>query len=157
VFICPRLMKPEWFRQLYKAADIVFDVPVGTACWPSSMFEPLIIGIAFPFTRAPPWQLRSTPKMFKLGWQLRRVWAGEEMDSGNLLREFLLEYQRIRSMPPDVVRRVLFFESRCPIPRQGPGGRRARKRKRPHATTEDEVSLGKETQEGRRLPSRPRR
>jgi hypothetical protein len=157
VFICPRLMKPEWFRQLYKAADIVFDVPVGTACWPSSMFEPLIIGIAFPFIRAPPWQLRSTPKMFKLGWQLRRVWAGEEMDSGNLLREFLLEYQRIRSMPPDVVRRVLFFESRCPIPRQGPGGRRARKRKRPHATTEDEVSLGKETQEGRRLPSRPRR
>jgi hypothetical protein len=157
VFVCPRLMKPEWFRQLYKAADIVFDVPVGTPCWPASMFEPLIIGIAFPFISSPPWQLRSTPKMFKLGWQLRRVWAGEEVDAGNLLHQFLLEYQRIRTMPPDVVRRVLFFESRCPVPRQGPGGRGARKRKRPSTPAKDEVSLGKETQEVRRLSSRKRR
>jgi hypothetical protein len=120
------------------------------------MFEPLIIGIAFPFISSPPWQLRSTPKMFKLGWQLRRVWAGEEVDAGNLLHQFLLEYQRIRTMPPDVVRRVLFFESRCPVPRQGPGGRGARKRKRPSTPAKDEVSLGKETQEVRRLSSRKR-
>jgi hypothetical protein len=157
VFVCPRLMKPEWFRQLYKAADIVFDVPVGAAFWPAPMFEPLIIGIAFPFISAPPWQLRSTPKMFKLGWQLRRVWAGEEMDSRDLLYEFLLEYQRLRTMPPDVVRRVLFFESKCPVPRQGPGGRRTRKRKRSPASTEDEVRLGEEAPKGRRLPSGKRR
>jgi hypothetical protein len=101
----------EWFCQLYKAANIVFDIPVGAVCWPASMFKPLIIGIVFPFISSPPWQSRSTPKMFKLGWQLRQVWTGEEMDAGDLLRNFLLEYQRIRTMPPDMVWRVLFFES----------------------------------------------
>jgi hypothetical protein len=60
-------MKPEWFQQLYKASDIVFDVPVGTKCWPASMFEPLIIGLALPFISKPPCQLRGAPKMFNLG------------------------------------------------------------------------------------------
>jgi hypothetical protein len=118
VFVCPRLLKPEWFRQLYKESDIVFDVPAGTWFWPASMFEPLIIGISFPFLSKPPWQLRSTPKMFHLGRRLRGVWAEVDLDSGKLLREFLLEYQRICTMPADVVRRVLYFESKCPIPRE---------------------------------------
>jgi hypothetical protein len=86
VFVCPRLMKPKWFRQLYKAADIVFDLPVTSWCWPSLMFEPLIIGIVFPCIRVPPWQLRGTPKMFKLGGQLRQVWLSKDMDLGILLR-----------------------------------------------------------------------
>jgi hypothetical protein len=157
VFVCPRLMKPEWFRQLYKASDIVFDVPVGCSCWPASMFEPLIIGVVFPFISAPPWQLRATPKMFKLGWQLRRVWVGEDVDAGHLLRKFLLEYERIRSMPPDVVRRVLFFESACPIPRQESGRRRGRKRKRPPSSTTSEVSVGEEAASPRRFFSGKRR
>jgi hypothetical protein len=54
VFVCPRLLQPEWFRHLYKASDTVFDVPAATSFWPSSMFEPLIIGIAFPLLSNPP-------------------------------------------------------------------------------------------------------
>jgi hypothetical protein len=61
------LLKAECFRQLYKASDIVFDVPVGTWFWPALMFEPLIIGISFPFLSNPLWQLRSTPKTLHLG------------------------------------------------------------------------------------------
>jgi hypothetical protein len=81
-------MKPEWFRQLYKAADIVFDVPVGADCWPSDMYEPLIVGIVFPFLRHPPWQLRLTPKMFSLARDLRGLWEGPTVGPGDFLRIF---------------------------------------------------------------------
>jgi hypothetical protein len=59
VFVCPCLLKPSWFRQLYKAANVVFDVPPGISCWPSHMFEPMVIGIVFPFLCRAPWQIRS--------------------------------------------------------------------------------------------------
>jgi hypothetical protein len=94
------------------------------------MFEPLILGVVFLFIRSLPWQLWSTHKMFKLGWQLRQVWTGEVLDARQLLRKFLLEYQRICTMPPDVVQGMLYlFESSCPIPSQELGGRRGRQRK----------------------------
>jgi hypothetical protein len=54
VFVCPRLMTPEWLRQLNKASDIVITVPVGHPAWPTHMFEPLFIGIVFPFIRHQP-------------------------------------------------------------------------------------------------------
>jgi hypothetical protein len=109
VFFCPRLMKPEWFRLLYKALDIVFDVPVGSSCWALEMYEPLIIGIAFPYIRHPPWQLRGTPNMFYLGRRMCEMWTTAKVDPGNLLRGFLLEFERLCSMPADVVRRMLYF------------------------------------------------
>lgn len=48
-FDVPRLLKSEWFCLLYKAADIVFDIPVGSKCWPTHMYEALRIGIAFAY------------------------------------------------------------------------------------------------------------
>jgi hypothetical protein len=142
--VCPRLLKPEWFRQLFKVSDIVFDVPVGCDCWPRAMFEPLIIGITFPFISKPPWQLRGTPKMFNLGRRMREVWAHEKMDPGDLLRKFLLEYEQLRTMPADVVRRVLYFEPNHPVPDQEQSQRRGRKRSRPPALAKVEVGLGKQ-------------
>jgi hypothetical protein len=121
-------MKPEWFRQLYKAADLLFDVPVGADCWPERMYEPLIIGLVCPFLRTPPWQLPLTPKMFSLARDLHGLWQGPQLGPGDLLRKFLLECQRLCSMPPDVVRRVLFFESKCPVPRQAKTYRRGKQR-----------------------------
>jgi hypothetical protein len=128
VFVLPCLLKPEWFRQLYKVSDIVFDVPVGADCWPVCMHEPLIVGVVFPFLRVPPWQLRLTPKMFSLARDLRGLWEGPPLGPGNLLLQFLLDYQKLRSMPPDVVRRVLFFKPRCVVPRQATSSRRGRQR-----------------------------
>jgi hypothetical protein len=73
------------------------------------MFEPLIIGIVFPFIRARHVSFGPHQNVqAKLGYQLHPMWVGEEMDTGNLLHEFLLEYQRIRTMPPGVVRLVLY-------------------------------------------------
>jgi hypothetical protein len=107
-FLVPSLMKFGWFRLLYKAADVVFDIPVGPKCWPSSMFDPLKVGMTFPFIRVPPWQLLGTPKMFHLGRQLCALWKGSKMYSRHILRKCLLEYQRLHSMPADVVRQVLY-------------------------------------------------
>jgi hypothetical protein len=32
VVVIPRLLKPKWFRQLYKACDLVFNIPIGLSC-----------------------------------------------------------------------------------------------------------------------------
>ena len=75
VFVCPRLCTSQWAKQLYRAADIVFEVPVGTSCWSSSMHKPLLIGLLFPFISAKPWQIRGSNKMHAVGWEVRRVFA----------------------------------------------------------------------------------
>jgi hypothetical protein len=57
IFVCPHVMMPEWRNQFHKASGVVFIVPVGHPAWPKAMFEPLLIGIIFPFIRCNPWQL----------------------------------------------------------------------------------------------------
>jgi hypothetical protein len=144
VFVCPRLMKPLWFRQLYKAADVVFDVPPGTLFWPSHMYEPLVIGLVLPYLSIAPWQVRSTPKMRSMERKMRKVWEDSDLAPGNILRKFLLDYEWLQSVPPNVVRRVLFFQSRSSVPYQTDCSRRGRKRPRPEGETEVGDGLGKE-------------
>jgi hypothetical protein len=157
VFVVPRLMKPEWFRLLYKASDIVFDVPLGTSFWPSEMYEPLIIGIAFPYIRHPPWQLRGTPKMFYLARRMREVWATSKVDPGHLLREFLLEFEKLRTMSPDVVRRLLYFEPKRSFSDQKQSRRASRKRQRPVDSGAPDLGLGEQASVGGRLQGGKRR
>jgi hypothetical protein len=108
------------------------------------MFEPLIIGITVHFISKPPWQLQGTPKMFNLGRLMSEVWTHEKVDPGDLLRKFLLEYERLLTMPADVVRRMLYFEPQHPVPDQEQSRRRGGKRKGPLASTTVEGSLGKQ-------------
>ena len=75
------------------------------------MYEPLMIGIVLPFIRSSPWQLRGTPKVLALGRTMRRVLKEEELDGGSVLFKFLLEFERFRSLPEDVVRKMLYFKS----------------------------------------------
>ena len=117
VFMVPRLLGPEWKKQVHKACDFVIEIPPGHPCWPCVMYEPLIVGICLPFIRSDPWQLKGTPKVFALVRKLRRVFKDAEMDGGDILRKFLLEFERIRTMPADVVRQVLHFESGCEVSR----------------------------------------
>ena len=55
--------------------------------------------------------IKGTPKVFALVRKLRRVFKDSEMDGGDILRKFLLEFERICTMLADVVRQVLHFES----------------------------------------------
>ena len=112
IFIVPRLCSPLWMKQLYKAADIVFELPLGHPVWSRDLHEPLLNALVFPFIRNKPWQLRGTPKMYDMGSRLRRVFQDETVDAGDLLRKFWEQCQRLRTMPENVVRKMLFFDRR---------------------------------------------
>ena len=88
VFVCPRLCSPLWIKQLYKASDVVIEIPTGTPGWPIGMHEPLLIGLLFPFLRHAPWQLRGTPKMHSMGRELRSLFKEEVLDPQDLLCKF---------------------------------------------------------------------
>ena len=110
VFICPRLCTTQWQRQLFKCADLVFEVPVGSLGWPSGMHEPLLIGLLFPFLRVKPWQLRSTPKMHAVGRVLRGMFADPDLDTGDFLRKFWSTSLGLQHMPEKLVRKMLYFK-----------------------------------------------
>jgi hypothetical protein len=57
IFVCPRVMTPEWRKHLHKASNVVITVPVGHPVWPKQMIEPILIGFVFPFVRHDPWQI----------------------------------------------------------------------------------------------------
>jgi hypothetical protein len=99
VIVCPRLLTPEWLKQLYKASDLVISIPAETAAyWPRKMCEPLIMGFLFPFINRYPWQLRSTPKMFSMARKMRGLFETKDLAAGNILRKFLLECKRLRAV-----------------------------------------------------------
>ena len=110
IFVCPRLCTSLWLRHLFKVADFVFEVPVGSNMWSKEMHEPLLIGILFPFIRVKPWQLRGSPKMYAVGRQLRHVFKEEAMDASNLLREFWACCFNLGSLSEPVVRKLLYFK-----------------------------------------------
>ena len=116
VFVCPRLMTPLWLKQLHKAADLIFSVPAGASFWSDGMYEPLLIGVAFPFLSFSPWQLKGTPKLLSLGRQLSTVWKGEHLDAGHILREFCSLRKRLESMPRDVGWRGLHYQPKTGVP-----------------------------------------
>jgi hypothetical protein len=108
IFVCPRVMTPEWLKQLNKVADVVITVPVGHPAWPKEMYEPLLIGFVFPFVRHAPWQLRGTAKMFALERKLRGLWKDEAFVEGSsLLRKFCQQCGDLGSMSPSMVSRLL--------------------------------------------------
>jgi hypothetical protein len=111
VFVCPRLLTPEWSKQLYKAADLVVSLPAGvTPGWPGDMLEPLTLGFVFPFLSCKPWRRKGTPKMLHLARAMPGMWSKENMDAGYFLREFFQGQRQLTHMSECVVRKVLYFE-----------------------------------------------
>jgi hypothetical protein len=108
IFVCPRVMTPEWMKQLSKVSDVVITVPVGHPSWPKEMFEPILIGFVFPFVRHDPWQLRGTPKMYSLERKLRGLWKDESFVEGSsLLRQFCKQCWGMGTMSPGMVSKLL--------------------------------------------------
>lgn len=62
VFVCPVLFTGRWRRQLLKAADVEFGVPVGAAVWKESCHENLVIGLMCPLLCCSPWSIKRTDK-----------------------------------------------------------------------------------------------
>ena len=96
---------------LDRMADLIFVIPAGNSFWAAEMYEPLLIGIVFPFLSFSPWQLKGTPKVLSLGRKLSTLWKSEQLDAGNILCKFCAFCRRMESMPRDAVRRMLYFQS----------------------------------------------
>ena len=109
IFACPKLLTPRWQKQLYKASDIVFVLPIGTVAWPTNRFEPCLVGLCFPFLRCRPWQLQNSPKMYAVGRKLLKVSEEGDLDEGLVLRELCELCRRLPTMPGHVVRRMLYL------------------------------------------------
>jgi hypothetical protein len=90
----------------------------GSEVWPATMFEPLTIGIVFPFLDISPWQLKGTPKMLQLGRTMSSLLEDTNLVTGDLLRQLCHQMWNLRTMPEDVVRRVLYFAPNNSISRQ---------------------------------------
>jgi hypothetical protein len=88
-FLIPRLYSPLWLQRFYKLSDFIFKLPLGSRHWPSSMHEPLFVGISLPLLTRNPWSLRGTPLLVDLERQLCQVLSSREEDGRDILRKLL--------------------------------------------------------------------
>ena len=144
MIVCPRMMTPEWLKQLYKASDLVLTIPAGAGdYWPSDLFEPLILGLVFPLINRHPWQLQGTLEMFAMARQMQGLFEEKDLAAGNILRKFLLECKRLRAVSQDVVQGVLYFESRSGVSRPHVGRRAGSNKRNPRDTARIEKAWGR--------------
>jgi hypothetical protein len=109
VVLIPRLMTSRWRKQLHKACDCIFLMPAGCgAAWPSDMYEPCLIGLCFPYLSHRPWQLRGAPRLLALERTVRHMWEDGDSTVAACLCEFLVKARKFRSMPQDVVCKMLY-------------------------------------------------
>jgi hypothetical protein len=73
IFICPRLLAPYWCSDLYRAADLIFEIPAEEEYWLLHMHEPLILAISLPCLSHRPWHFYQSPYMVELGERLQRM------------------------------------------------------------------------------------
>jgi hypothetical protein len=76
----------RWQKQLYKVADLVFEIPCGVLPeWDDSQYKPLVVGIVFPFLLHRPWQLRNTPKLLGVARKLCMLWKEDTASARDFL------------------------------------------------------------------------
>ena len=109
-------MAPRWRRLFHKACDLFFAVDPGPAFWPSDMYEPLFVGIIFPFIRHRPWSLKRAPLMVGMGRELRRLSKESDFAPGCLLRKLLRLPRRLARVSPSVARGVLHMPGEDSVP-----------------------------------------
>ena len=88
VFVCPRLFLSMWRKQLDKACDLIFSIPVGAIGWPVEMCEPLLIGVYFLFLCFKRWHFWGTSKLSYVARKLHEMRDDIEVDRGFILRKF---------------------------------------------------------------------
>ena len=107
VFVVPRLMTQDWRRNVIKAADLRFEVPVGHPCWPTVMHEPLTIAVVFPFLTRQPWELRKTGLMVEMGRKVSRVLKENPASGLDLLSKLSILTGKMESLSVLRLRSVL--------------------------------------------------
>ena len=118
VVIVPRLMWVEWRKQIFKSADLIFDLPAGCEIWEKDMHETLIFALYFPYLSRAPWELRKSPLLVALERRLRQVFKTDYRLGGCLLSQFCRFSRGLESMPVRELRRVLRGKPDAVLPGQ---------------------------------------
>ena len=116
IFICPKIMEPEWKTQVLKSADLHFEIPAGQPYWPADMHEPLILALYFPYLSHRPWELRKAPAIVAVGKHLQKLWKTSQESQGAVLRKLRGQTTRIRSLPAKLVLNMLRSPNKFEVP-----------------------------------------
>ena len=108
VFVVPKLMAPEWRRQLFRVSDLYIELPFGNEFWPKQkQHEPLILAITFPFLSHRPWQLKRTGAFLGMGGVLRKLFKADQITPGIVLRKLFEQQRKLEGMQESMVRKML--------------------------------------------------
>ena len=107
MLLVPWIMTPCWWRLFHKACDFSFAISPGCAYWPSDIFEPLWVGILFPFVKHRPWCLKRAPLLLNFGRDLHSVLQTGEGNAGAILCKLTLFPKRVDALPFNLACRVL--------------------------------------------------
>jgi len=126
IFLCARLMTPDWIRQLHKSADLFLELPAGYFAWSESQHEPLILGIFFSFIKSRPWQLKTAPAILELGRKVQQMWKKNEGDGRFILREFCNLPRRVSNVSEHLVSKMLRLPGKTSLSKKSKRERRDR-------------------------------
>lgn len=107
VVVVPRLMTGKWRRLLNRQSDFSTVIPIGTSCWPKSMYEPLMLFVCFPHIQHSPWRLKQAPFVDSVEGKLRSLPAFGERGRRYLLRQLFLRAGKLHSVSEGMVRKLL--------------------------------------------------
>ena len=107
IVVVPRLMTGHWRRMLLRQTDFSTVVPLGSSCWPDTMFEPLMIFVCFPHIAYSPWRLKGTTFLVSVDGELRTLPAYREKRRRHLLRQLFFRTRRLQTVPEGLVRGLL--------------------------------------------------
>ena len=107
VVVVPKLMAPEWRRQLFKAADLVVELPFFNLWTKDAQHEPLVFAVVFPFLSFRPWQLKNAPAFLGMGRLLRRLWKADPVSVWHVLQQFFTWSRSLATLSEGVVRKML--------------------------------------------------
>ena len=108
IFVCPRLLwQEEWRAWFEKEVDVWFILHPGLA-WYHDLFEPLLIGIAFPLSRNRPWLVRQLrEEVVEVGRALSETSKTCHIQVGNYLRQLWLRPRDLPCLPGRLVHWLL--------------------------------------------------
>ena len=116
ILVVPKLMAPEWQRQLFKTADLVVTVPTGHPHWPKAHHEPLTLAICFPYIRSEPWELKGSPLMGRMARELHKLLEDNPSSGRDLLSQLCAKSTTLNGLSIFKLRKVLSGRWKHSIP-----------------------------------------
>ena len=107
IFVVPKLMAPEWQRQLHKTADLILSIPTGHPHWSTTNHEPLTLAICFPYISRDPWELKGSACMGRMAKELHQLLKTNPSAGQSVLSQLCAKTTKLNDMSFPKLWRVL--------------------------------------------------